>query len=119
MADQFENQLPQKSDAKWVRALDASGNPILISKEDLASVVGGLLGLEFVKREDINDANRFFTGYARIYTSTNCPDNLPGIIISFNINGVVVQFFFSGWPRRLYARMYWDAWNSWIKITDL
>ena len=43
MADQFENQLPQKSDAKWVRALDASGNPILISKEDLASVVGGLL----------------------------------------------------------------------------
>ena len=45
MADQFENQLPQKSDAKWVRALDASGNPILISKEDLASVVGGLLPL--------------------------------------------------------------------------
>lgn len=43
MADQFENQLPQKNDAKWVRALDASGNPILISKEDLASVVGGLL----------------------------------------------------------------------------
>lgn len=81
--------------------------------------VGGLLGLEFVKREDINDANTFFTGYARIYTSTNCPDNLPGIIISFNINGVIVQFFFSGWPRRLYARMYWDAWNSWIKITDL
>ncbi len=28
MADQFENQLPQKNDAKWVRALDASGNPI-------------------------------------------------------------------------------------------
>ena len=43
MADQFENQLPQKNDAKWVRALDASGNPILISKEDLASVVGELL----------------------------------------------------------------------------
>lgn len=81
--------------------------------------MGGLLGLEFVKREDINDANTFFTGYARIYTSTNCPDNLPGIIISFNINGVVIQFFFSGWPRRLYARMYWDAWNSWIKIADL
>ena len=81
--------------------------------------VGGLLGLEFVKREDINDANTFFTGYARIYTSTNCPDNLPGIILSFHINGVIVQFFFSGWPRRLYARMYWDAWNSWIKIADL
>ena len=56
--------------------------------------MGGLLGLEFVKREDINDANTFFTGYARIYTSTNCPDNLPGIIISFNINGVVFNSFF-------------------------
>lgn len=55
MADQFENQLPQKSDAKWVRALDASGNPILISKEDLASVVGGLLGLSGIDiRQFIN-----------------------------------------------------------------
>ena len=55
MADQFENQLPQKSDAKWVRALDASGNPILISKEVLASVVGGLLGLSGIDiRQFIN-----------------------------------------------------------------
>lgn len=55
MADQFENQLPQNSDAKWVRALDASGNPILISKEDLASVVGGLLGLSGIDiRQFIN-----------------------------------------------------------------
>ncbi len=68
MADQFENQLPQKSDAKWVRALDASGNPILISKEDLASVVGGLLGINDswfrlrrvigTTEEDLNNANQ-------------------------------------------------------------
>ena len=68
MADQFENQLPQKSDAKWVRALDASGNPILISKEDLASVVEGLLGINDswfrlrrvigTTEEDLNNANQ-------------------------------------------------------------
>lgn len=68
MADQFENQLPQKSDAKWVRALDASGNPILISKEDLASVVGGLLEINDswfrlrriigTTEEDLNNANQ-------------------------------------------------------------
>ena len=68
MADQFENQLPQKSDAKWVRALDASGNPILISKEDLASVVGGLLEINNswfrlrriigTTEEDLNNANQ-------------------------------------------------------------
>ena len=39
-SDTYENQLPQQSDLKWARALDASGNPILISKEDLAGVVG-------------------------------------------------------------------------------
>ena len=68
MADQFENQLPQKNDAKWVRALDASGNPILISKEDLASVVGGLLEINNswfrlrrvigTTEEDLNNANQ-------------------------------------------------------------
>ena len=68
MADQFENQLPQKSDAKWVRALDASGNPILISKEDLASVVGELLEINNswfrlrrvigTTEEDLNNANQ-------------------------------------------------------------
>ena len=44
MGDVKESALTQKSDCKWVRALDANGNSIRISKEDLAAVVGGLLG---------------------------------------------------------------------------
>ena len=43
MADKQESALTQQSDCKWVRALDSNGNSILISKEDLAAVVGGLL----------------------------------------------------------------------------
>ena len=43
MADKQESALTQQSDCKWVRALDSNGNSILISKEDLASVVGELL----------------------------------------------------------------------------
>lgn len=43
MADVKESALTQQSDCKWVRALDSNGNSIKISKEDLASVVGGLL----------------------------------------------------------------------------
>ena len=43
--DTYENQLPEQTDLKWARALDASGNPILISKESLAAVVGGLIGI--------------------------------------------------------------------------
>ena len=45
MADMKESALTQQSDCKWVRALDSNGNSILISKEDLAAVVGGLLPL--------------------------------------------------------------------------
>ena len=40
MADVKESAMAQKNDCKWVRALDSNGNSILISKEDLASVVG-------------------------------------------------------------------------------
>lgn len=43
MADKQESALTQQSDCKWVRALDSNGNSILISREDLASVVGELL----------------------------------------------------------------------------
>lgn len=92
MADQFENQLPQKSDAKWVRALDASGNPILISKEDLASVVGGLIGpasalkdgllshilyqnLFSSKTDSTEDMDFIGTGYYAIHSDYNIPKN--------------------------------------------
>ena len=38
MGDLKESAMTEKSDIKWVRALDASGNSIRISKEDLAQV---------------------------------------------------------------------------------
>lgn len=39
---EVENALPKTKEINYVRALDAQGNPILISKTDLAEVVGGL-----------------------------------------------------------------------------
>ena len=43
MADRIENNLPAQSDAAYIRALDNSGNPIRISKADLAQVVAELM----------------------------------------------------------------------------
>ncbi|MDC2307975.1 hypothetical protein, partial [Bacteroides stercoris] len=40
---EVESALPQKKEINYVRALDKDGNPILISKEDLAQVVGELI----------------------------------------------------------------------------
>ena len=45
--DTYEDQLPQKTDVTWIRGLDESGNPILISKQSLVSVAEGLM-LPFV-----------------------------------------------------------------------
>lgn len=42
-SDTYEDKLDIKTDLTWARGLDANGNPILISRQSLASVVGGLL----------------------------------------------------------------------------
>lgn len=109
MADQFENQLPQKSDAKWVRALDASGNPILISKEDLASVVGGLLEINDswfrlrraigTTEEDLNNANQ--TGMYWHGRGLFNGNGWHGILLVFNtgtyIAKIDINFINSTW----------------------
>ena len=60
---EVEGALPQKKEINYVRALDKDGNPILISKEDLAQVVGELLdgGAIKQKRSDLKDADQYTT----------------------------------------------------------
>ena len=60
---EVESALPQKKEINYVRALDKYGNPILISKEDLAQVVGELLdgGAIKQKRSDLKDADQYTT----------------------------------------------------------
>ena len=60
---EVESALPQKKEINYVRALDKDGNPILISKEDLAQVVGEQLdgGAIKQKRSDLKDADQYTT----------------------------------------------------------
>lgn len=60
---EVESALPQKKEINYVRALDKEGNPILISKEDLAQVVGELLdgGAIKQKRSNLKDADQYTT----------------------------------------------------------
>ena len=51
--DTYEDRLTQKTDLTWARGLDSNGNPILISKESLASVMGGLIGLATEKKRGL------------------------------------------------------------------
>lgn len=122
MADQFENQLPQKSDAKWVRALDASGNPILISKEDLASVVGGLMSFPFEYRGRIKlDANRITdSGFYYADGRSSNVDNHIGPFLNFKADQGYIQFVSDIFSGSVYVRSYilsgssmkWTDWHS-------
>ena len=60
---EVESALPQKKEINYVRALDKDGNPILISKDDLAQVVGELLdgGAIKQKRSNLKDADQYTT----------------------------------------------------------
>ncbi|MBC5610744.1 hypothetical protein [Bacteroides sp. NSJ-48] len=52
---EVESALPQKKEINYVRALDKDGNPILISKEDLAQVVGELLPIATPSKNGLVD----------------------------------------------------------------
>ncbi|MDR3869680.1 MAG: hypothetical protein Q3Y12_01120, partial [Phocaeicola sp.] len=52
---EVESALPQKKEINYVRALDKDGNPILISKEDLAQVVGELIPVATFQKSGLWD----------------------------------------------------------------
>lgn len=112
MADQFENQLPQKSDAKWVRALDASGNPILISKEDLASVVGKLIGVSNSENNGLMPAGLFikhpYTVYLDSQQSFEITDvnGFVGIRDGYSFGGIVLFFCTFGQVQQIKTGSY-------------
>lgn len=56
---EVESALPQKKEINYVRALDKEGNPILINKEDLAQVVGELIGETTIEKAGLLSPDLF------------------------------------------------------------
>ena len=56
--DEYENQLPVQNTGKHIRALDANGNPILIPIDEMAKVVGGLIGTATDEKEGLLSRNQ-------------------------------------------------------------
>ena len=124
--DTYEDQLPQKTDVTWIRGLDESGNPILISKQSLVSVLEGLIGISIEKKEDadgitdLNDFKKDF-GYAIFRNVAHKPKNASALgVLSVRLNNV-------GWFSQigigsdvLYIRAYNSGekiWSDWLKST--
>ena len=75
MADRIEANLPKQNDAAYIRALDSNGNPILISKADLAQVAAELIGTASVTKDGLmsasimkNIAGSYFIDTGKLYS---------------------------------------------------
>lgn len=93
--DTYEDQLPQKTDVTWIRGLDESGNPILISKQSLVSVAEGLLGFPLGNKRVINKDtdldNLLETGIYTVWaTITSIPYSSAGTFIVLNGPGGLI-----------------------------
>ena len=122
--------LPKLEDISAFVAVNSDGNAIgLMTKEQVASVLAGLIGTVtgekdglmsksgFIERGDISDANTRFSGFLRTPGMPNTPyPSEHGILVSISTSSVCLQFFLRGWPFELYWRSLWDNWNSWNRI---
>lgn len=122
--------LPSLEDISSFVAVNSDGNAIgLMTKEQVASVLAGLIGTVtgekdglmsksgFIERGDISDANTRFSGFLRTQGMPNTPyPSEHGILVSISTSSVCLQFFLRGWPVELYWRSLWDNWNSWNRI---
>ena len=110
-----------------------TGESYYISKEDLAEVVGGLIGTvtssknglvdrysDMYCRDDIpQDLNDSFAGFGRADNRKNAPASY-GMVISFYTrtkgNYICAQFFISD-IGTIYGRMKWESWLPWKQLT--
>ena len=121
--DVYEDQLAIKSDAPFIRGLDAAGNPIRISKADLATVVGGLLydtgDYPFQARTFSSDFNNAQDSGMYILADVKSYKNSPGfsyglmvVFASYYILQMCIDSFATNIKVRINIDGNWSAWKS-------
>ena len=119
-------KLPELANVSKFVCLDNEGKLAgVMSKEDVAKVLGELIGVAspskdglmsrdgFIKHESSSvskDANTWFTGYVRADGFQNTPEPY-GALLSFNTGSTVLQFFWTS--EKIYWRNNWDGWHAW------
>ena len=132
MATIKEEEMAAKNDCQYVRALDANGNSIRISKEDLAKVLGELIGIDKALKADgvflnsTKDMNKIRQGIYTFAPESGYPANFPysegrGVVISYNTPPHICQivYSFSGDWVKSFARLSYDSGAHWYKWLGL
>ncbi len=129
MASIKEEVMTVKDDCQYVRALDANGNSIRISKEDLAKVLGELM-LKRGKLPNHTDLNTLQSNAVYYVTGWGSPnyENFPpggaysyGILIVLTpVQDSVIQIYVpDSFEASCYIRSLNTTWKSWRKFSGV
>ena len=114
--------LPALEDISSFVAVNAAGNAVgVMTKEDIASVLAGLIPFPFTRRMYINDANKDVeSGYYRGNSSNlNTPVKYGILIVFSTIESYIVQLLIDVTSIRLWGRGSIDNGNSWTEWTQI
>lgn len=126
---EVESALPQKKEINYVRALDKDGNPILISKEDLAQVVGELINkytplkswaeLDNLKWDNAPKGNVYTVSWLPDYDSEQHPANVGCVEVVRMGGGVTAQILYAD-NLKMYIRTILGTeearWTAWTQV---
>ena len=126
---EVESALPQKKEINYVRALDKDGNPILISKEDLAQVVGELINkytplkswaeLDNLKWDNAPKGNVYTISWLPDYDSEQHPANVGCVEVVRMGGGVTAQILYAD-NLKMYIRTILGTeearWTAWTQV---
>lgn len=126
---EVESALPQKKEINYVRALDKEGNPILISKEDLAQVVGELINkytplkswaeLDNLKWDNAPKGNVYTVSWLPDYDSEQHPANVGCVEVVRMGGGVTAQILYAD-NLKMYIRTILGTeearWTAWTQV---
>ena len=114
--------LPALEDISSFVAINAAGNAVgVMTKEDIALVLAGLIPFPFTRRMYINDANKDVeSGYYRGNSSNlNTPVKYGILIVFSTIESYIVQLLIDVTSIRLWGRGSIDNGNSWTEWTQI
>lgn len=130
MASIKEEVMTVKDDCQYVRALDANGNSIRISKEDLAKVLGELIGIDsswFRSKNDVStsfdnctESGCYVINKSTYPSATNYPPEVVyGLLLVFSSrNGWISQLAHNLENNAVYVRIRTESstWRIWEKL---
>lgn len=125
--------LPKLEDISAFVAVNSAGNAVgLMTKEQVASVLAGLIGTATLKNDGLmsksgflsaiglnleGDANNVNNG---VYKFDSQQDNMPvnyGILVAFSCDGWIRMQLCAGGDNGLaYIRMHYNSWTSWKQL---